>query len=334
MQEPLFLQEHSPFSQPESSPVHRVEFYDPRCFPARRIADYFCSGLEAEESSFIIATPDHTHLVKDCLQVSGLDSDALERAGLLTCLDAPSTLAALRGNGPLNDHGIDSALGIPLAGATKLSRNGRVRVYGELVNLAANDGDYLTCVQIERHCNRLLAAHSFRFYHAYSIENFANESSAGTICEVCDLHDEIVPAISGLRPKGWLALLLERSRALQAEIQTRKAVESALRGWEADVARLLDALVAQWSDDIGQGLPKATGLAVPQLADYYENLDWTVERSLREILLACVEACAAMRCAPEGSAEWYKRTGEILAHGKLTHVIYNLQHFVRTQERH
>jgi hypothetical protein len=330
VQDPLFPQEHSPLSQPESSPVHMVEFYEPQFFPARRIADYFCSGLEAEESSFIIATPDHTDLVKGYLEVCGADPDALERAGLLTCLDAPSALAALRGKGPLNDKSIDDVLGLPILRATRVATNGRIRVYGELVNLAAHDGDYLTCLQLERYFNRLLAAHSFRVYHAYSIGSFTDESSAGIMCDVCDLHDEIVPVISAPRLKGWLALLLQRSRALQAEIHTRKAVEGALRDWEVAYARNFDALMAHWRDNLGQ----ATLFAMPQFADFYENLDRTVELSLLEILLACEEACAARRSAPKGSAEWYKRTGEILAHGKLTHVLYNLQEFVRTQERH
>jgi len=59
-----------------------------------------------------------------------------------------------------------------------------------------------------------------------------------------------------------------------------------------------------------------------------------VERALRQILLVCEEACAARHAAPEDSAEWHKRTGEILACGKLTSILYELQAGIPPQERH
>jgi hypothetical protein len=52
----------------------------------------------------------------------------------------------------------------------------------------------------------------------------------------------------------------------------------------------------------------------------------------RAILLVCAEACAARRSAAEGSAEWHKRTGEILACGKLPNVLCNLQESIRAQD--
>jgi hypothetical protein len=59
-----------------------------------------------------------------------------------------------------------------------------------------------------------------------------------------------------------------------------------------------------------------------------------VDRSLRQILLVCEEACAARQAAPKDSPEWYKRTGEILAYGKLTSILCELQASVPPHERH
>ncbi len=75
-------------------------------------------------------------------------------------------------------------------------------------------------------------------------------------------------------------------------------------------------------DRLGQLDPSAARL----------DMQAIVEHSLQEILLVCAEACAARRSAPEGSAEWHKRTGEILACGKLTNVLYHLQESLRAQE--
>ena len=75
-------------------------------------------------------------------------------------------------------------------------------------------------------------------------------------------------------------------------------------------------------DRLGQVDPSAARL----------DMQAVVEHSLQEILLVCAEACTARRSAPEGSAEWHKRTGEILACGKLTNVLYNLQESIRAQD--
>jgi hypothetical protein len=59
-----------------------------------------------------------------------------------------------------------------------------------------------------------------------------------------------------------------------------------------------------------------------------------VDRSLRQIMLVREQACAARQAAPEDSAEWHKRTGEILACGKLTSILCQLQASIPPQERH
>ncbi len=57
-----------------------------------------------------------------------------------------------------------------------------------------------------------------------------------------------------------------------------------------------------------------------------------VELVFREILVACGEATAARQSAPVGSSEWQKRTGEILAYGRVTHVLDRLKNL--TVESH
>jgi MEDS: MEthanogen/methylotroph, DcmR Sensory domain len=337
MPDPLFPQKCSPSRQPESCPAHLVQFYEPDFFPARSIAEYVRSGTEAEESSLIVTTPDHTGMIKECLKAGGVEANALERAGLLTCLNAESTKADLLGSGPLCEKSIHDVFGRALMHATKSSPNRRMRVFGEIVSLLAEDGDYDACVELEGHWNRLAAQHSFRLYCSYSLACFVDESSAQTMCDVCDLHSEMVPTIPELHSKSWQAMLLQRSRGWKGEVQTRNAAESALRHWEAEYAGLFDAHVAHWRDCIQQSLLASAPLGRTPSSKFSEKLDGDigrmVERSLQEIVLACAESCAARRDSPEGSVEWHKRTGEILAYGKLTNVLDKLQRFVRMQAR-
>jgi hypothetical protein len=57
-----------------------------------------------------------------------------------------------------------------------------------------------------------------------------------------------------------------------------------------------------------------------------------VELVFREILVACGEATVARQSAPVGGPEWQKRTGEILAYGRVTHVLDRLKNL--TVESH
>jgi len=43
-----------------------------------------------------------------------------------------------------------------------------------------------------------------------------------------------------------------------------------------------------------------------------------VKHVLDEILSFCADACTAREEAEKGSAEWHKRTGEILAYARMT----------------
>jgi len=67
---------------------------------------------------------------------------------------------------------------------------------------------------------------------------------------------------------------------------------------------------------------------------HHFDLPEAVEHALRDILDACQQACEARRCALEGSPEWYKRTGEILAYGKMTHVFSSLQQRLLARDAH
>jgi hypothetical protein len=46
---------------------------------------------------------------------------------------------------------------------------------------------------------------------------------------------------------------------------------------------------------------------------------------LDEIFAFCSDACDARQTACEGSAEWYKRTGEILAYARMTSLLSRLE---------
>jgi MEDS: MEthanogen/methylotroph, DcmR Sensory domain len=322
---PSMLPEHPLHSDSKSFPAHLVQFYVPERFPARSVASYFCEGLEADEGSVLIATPDHSKQIKACLEKCGVDTKVLERAGLLVFLDAAETLEALRSKHPLDDSAIEDVLGQPFDQATRMSPSGCIRVFGELANLIVNDGDYNVYAQLERRWNQLPLGINVRLYCGYSITGSSARWSPEDIYEVSDLQDDVAAAISALGPKGWLVLLQERGRGLQLEIQRRKAVEEVLRSREREYAQLLDMRMGYWLEGARPESARAMLLDSVHSAEVSGDVAQSVDESLREILAACEEACAERRAAVPESAEWNKATGEMLAYGKLTDILYRLQ---------
>jgi DcmR-like sensory protein len=320
--------------RPESSPVHVVQFYDPECFPAEKIAQYFLDGLQEDEGAVMIATPEHIELVNERLKFHGINCRAVERAGLWSSLDASEALYMLRGDDPVSDESCDAILGFFLARAKKLSPSGRLRVFGEIVDLCAKNGDFSTCVQIEQQWDRLAANFGLRIYCAYSVEHFVGEHSFELTSEIDALHNEVVPVMNAPHMNSWLGILLQQSCALHVELQSRQAFEAKLQRCEGDYAQLFDSHIELWRETIAQRLP-GTALGKSKSADLNgslnDDLDEMLERVLNAILAYCGEAGEARHTAAAGSADWNKSTGRILAYGKLTSALHKLQSYVQTR---
>jgi hypothetical protein len=322
---PWVPQEKNAALEQASNAVHVVQFYEPEMFPARDVAEYFCTGLQLDEASFLIATPDHTSLVKDCLETRGVDTEAAEGCGMLICKDASATKKVFLEKYSIDPTGLLAKMGSALAEGMETSPTGRVRVFGEVVNLLVGEGEFETCLQIEREWNRLLEKHTFRLYCAYSTAEFSEESSAAYLSEICDLHDRVVTSGTTEGPQSWLGVLQEGCRALQAEREKRREEERAWQAWETSYAELLEEHVLRWTESCRPEAMESPQMGRTHLAAGARKLDVTIEKALRGILAACEESCAERRGAVPGSAEWHKRSGEILAYGKLTHVLHELQ---------
>lgn len=106
--------------------------------------------------------------------------------------------------------------------------------------------------------------------------------------------------------------------------------ENALASWEGEYARLFDAHVAAWCEWMERNLEESHKTETNLTPEFASDLERTLEASLKEIVAACEQASKARKSAPACGPEWNKRTGEILAHGKLTYILLKLQKFLRS----
>jgi hypothetical protein len=309
-----------------ASPPHIVKFYDPHIYPATEIADYFLTGIDAGESALLIATLEHSTQIKQSLASRGLDGALLTRLGMLFCEDAEEMLESLRARTGMREDLLNAVLRNVIHSVLALAPNGKVRVFGELVDLLVARGDFSSCIRLEREWHRLVAELQFPLYCAYSNAGF-DERSAGQLCAICDSHDQV--RVDGEGTSVWLKVLQERSQALQMAIAERKATERELRLWETACANLFELLLERWQDrevpavEIRQEAITICGRDTDG-ENVVESLDEMAESGLQEILQACADACDERRRAIPGGEDWYKSTGKIVAYGNLTAALQRL----------
>jgi hypothetical protein len=304
---------------------HAVEFYEPDHFPADGIAEYLRQGLTHGEAILVVASADHQRQLRDSLRACQVNLAELEEARICTWVNVNSALAALREGGAVRTETVEELFGPTLAQSTRVTPTGRIRTYGELVSVLAESGDFSGCIQLEACWNKILRSPSMeiRSTCGYPTNIFANESSPWSVREICHLHQEIRPLMAGSQPATWLSVVVEQARALQQE--------SGMRGrLEEDLARSQSKEIERFQQEIRDLLKSRQG---PLRAANYEGRrsaaarepSGLVKRTLKEILDYCGEVMDSRQQAAEGSAEWHKRTGEILACARLTSLLWDLE---------
>jgi signal transduction histidine kinase len=110
-----------------------------------------------------------------------------------------------------------------------------VRAYGEMVDLLWRKGNARAAIRLEELWNDAGQEHAFTLLCAYVMESFHREADREAFLEVCNNHSHVLPterftriddADARLREIG---ILQQRARALESEIEHRKALEAALR---------------------------------------------------------------------------------------------------------
>jgi PAS domain S-box-containing protein len=219
-------------------PAHVVQFYEGDAFLAEVVGEFLSGGLQAGDAVIVIATPEHRLLFAESLLDRGLDPAELAGQGRLVLLDARETLNRLMlGPSPDADRFRD-VICREFDLALRLARSGRVRAYGEMVDLLWRDGNSQAALRLEELWNDLQATRGFSLLCAYVMGSFY--SQAAEMQQVCASHTHVI------RPPGTddgpgelaqAAIRPEHARGLAAEIAQRKELEKALRGTVRELRR-------------------------------------------------------------------------------------------------
>ncbi len=217
-----------------------MQFYEGEDFLVDVSARFLAAGLGTGEGLVVIAQRSHV----DALS-RHIDAADLQRGidtGRVRLLDARTVLAEIIVDGMPDPERFRQCVGRVLdeearavAGRdTPTSHPPRVRAFGEMVQLLWREGLKRAAIRLEELWGEICGAYGLSLLCAYDLSNFSSDDDARLFHEVCQRHDHVIPTESYARiddPRERefaIALLQQRERALESEIQKRKTLESAL----------------------------------------------------------------------------------------------------------
>lgn len=168
---------------------HLVHTYTTEITLVEALALFAGAGLARGDSVVLVAARDHATAVRERLSADGHETADLERWGRLRVLDAAEMLSEFLVDG-LPDADRFRALSQSLvADSRAASPHGRVRIYGEMVNLLWRRGDEGAAVQLEALWNEASRSYAVPLLCAYRVDE------ARPLPEVLHrAHTHVVPA--------------------------------------------------------------------------------------------------------------------------------------------
>jgi signal transduction histidine kinase len=174
-------------------PQHAEDVEDADRFLVRQVGRFVRDGLAAGDTVVLFATEEHrAALLEDVLPT-----------GRVIARDAPATLEAILVGGRPDRARFAAEVGAPVTAAVRDAGSGRVRVYGELVDLLRRDGRRDAALELEEMWNELLAAHPITLLCAHA----AAELEARDVLEAELRRSRDALRESDRRKDAFLALL-------------------------------------------------------------------------------------------------------------------------------
>src|SRR5688572_12420314 len=214
--------------------THVVQFYENNQFLYDALAAFVGGALTHGKPAVVIARPESVRGLTARLARSGVDVDHARSDGQLIINDAHSMLSRFMRGSIVDEDRFMKEVGGLIEGGLH-GRDVVVRAFGEMVDILFRDGNTAAAIRVEELWNGLSHRYPFDLLCGCAIGNFYTDRHAEQLRDICDRHSHVVPAESysllqreDQRARAIIELQ-QRARALEIEIEHRKAVEHALR---------------------------------------------------------------------------------------------------------
>ena len=179
----------APTASPSSRQTHAhlVQLFDAPRSLADAVSHYLIEGRAAGHHSLVIARASHWQLIRAYLERRGFA--VADGSEYLTVIDARKIRARMMRRGVLDPVRMEETLAGML---TELSAaRGGLRVYGEIVELFAEEGNFEQACALEDYWNHLQGKYGFTLLCGYSAAHFADPRNTHHLREVCGRHSAV-----------------------------------------------------------------------------------------------------------------------------------------------
>jgi hypothetical protein len=164
---------------------HLVQLFDEPDSRVEAAAAFLYRGWLAGAPLLVVARPINWALIEARLEVLGCPVADTIAAGRLVALDAATTLASFLEAGGPSGQLFQEQVGTAVS---RLSKLGRLNVYGEMVDILAEQGRFEAAHELEILWNRLAATESFTLLCGYASVHFGDARDAEALHRICRAH--------------------------------------------------------------------------------------------------------------------------------------------------
>lgn len=170
---------------------HIVYPYGDEKHVAEAVGIFAAAGLSSNESVVLIATAEKQHAIEQRLREEAFDVEELQREGRLTSLNADMLLAKLLACESPDLASFQAVVGPIIVAAKAKAPSGRVRLYGEMVNLLCGKSDLEGAAHLEDLWNQTIELYSVPLLCSYSNDLLLPHESTGLPQRLLELHSDI-----------------------------------------------------------------------------------------------------------------------------------------------
>jgi hypothetical protein len=170
--------------------THLMQLFDSDESLADAVAAFFAIGLMRRETILAVMDDIRWYSVAMRLSARGLPVDEALRVGHLIVRNSRETLNRFMRRDKPDRRLFAATVGTLVS---ELMRSGRpVRIYGEMVDVLAAQGEYRAANELEELWNELATHNDFTLFCGYSAANFGDPRSAGALRRICGSHSEVL----------------------------------------------------------------------------------------------------------------------------------------------
>jgi hypothetical protein len=206
---------------------HIVQLYQDQQFLNRAVCRFAAAAITNGEGVILVPTVAHWDAFRPRLESEGVDVKAAEKRGQLTVVDADNLLPTF-----MRDGMPDSPVFLGLAQnviseARGEGRYGKVRWWGEMVNILWERGEVAASMQLEDQFDQLAHEQDIAIFCSFLMDNFDGDVHARMLPRLGENHSHLIPVEDYSRLERAVSDALrdavgpDESRVLEGELLSR-----------------------------------------------------------------------------------------------------------------